>query len=64
LRTTKLWNQDVFALPLKADTEKASKHLQMEFINLQCSTSFNKLQDFYSFVPKEKFIALRFLHQE
>jgi hypothetical protein len=55
----------LFAFPLKADIEKASENLQMELINLQCDTNLNlkfsetKLQDFYSFLPKEIFPVLR-----
>jgi 17beta-estradiol 17-dehydrogenase/3beta-hydroxysteroid 3-dehydrogenase/mitotic-spindle organizing protein 1 len=55
----------LFAIPLKADTEKAPENLQMELINLQCDTNLNqklsetKLQDFYSYLPKEIFPLLR-----
>jgi hypothetical protein len=55
----------LFVHPLKADTEKAPENLQMELINLQCDTNLNqkfseaKLQDFYSYLPKEKFPLLR-----
>jgi 17beta-estradiol 17-dehydrogenase/3beta-hydroxysteroid 3-dehydrogenase/mitotic-spindle organizing protein 1 len=54
-----------FAFPLKADIEKASKNLKMELINFQCDTNLNqkfsetKLQDFYSYLPKENFPLLR-----
>jgi hypothetical protein len=55
----------LFAFPLKADIEKAPENLQMELINLQCDTNLNqkfsetKLQDFYSYLPKEIFPLLR-----
>jgi 17beta-estradiol 17-dehydrogenase/3beta-hydroxysteroid 3-dehydrogenase/mitotic-spindle organizing protein 1 len=55
----------LFAFPLKADIEKAPESLKMELINLQCDTDLNqkfsetKLQDFYSYLPKEKFPPLR-----
>jgi hypothetical protein len=55
----------LFAFPLKADTEKAPENLQIELINLQCDTNLNlkfsetKLQDFYSYLPKEIFPLLR-----
>jgi 17beta-estradiol 17-dehydrogenase/3beta-hydroxysteroid 3-dehydrogenase/mitotic-spindle organizing protein 1 len=55
----------LLAFPLKADIEKAPENLQMELINLQCNTNLNqkfsetKLQDFYSYLPKEKFPLLR-----
>jgi hypothetical protein len=51
----------LFAFPLKADIEKAPENCQMELINLQCDTNMNqtisetKLQDFYIYLPKEKF---------
>jgi 17beta-estradiol 17-dehydrogenase/3beta-hydroxysteroid 3-dehydrogenase/mitotic-spindle organizing protein 1 len=53
------------AFPLKADTEKAPENLQMELINLECDTNLNqkfsetKLQDFYSYLPKEILPLLR-----
>jgi 17beta-estradiol 17-dehydrogenase/3beta-hydroxysteroid 3-dehydrogenase/mitotic-spindle organizing protein 1 len=56
----------LFAFPLKADIEKAPENLQMELTNLQCDTNLNqkfsetKLQDFYSYLPKEKFPLLRY----
>jgi hypothetical protein len=52
-------------LPLKADVENAPENLQMELINLQCDTNLAQklsetdLQDFYSYLPKEKFPVLR-----
>jgi 17beta-estradiol 17-dehydrogenase/3beta-hydroxysteroid 3-dehydrogenase/mitotic-spindle organizing protein 1 len=52
-------------LPLKADDEDAPENLQMEVINLQCDTNLTKkfsetdLQDFYSYLPKEKFLVLK-----
>jgi 17beta-estradiol 17-dehydrogenase/3beta-hydroxysteroid 3-dehydrogenase/mitotic-spindle organizing protein 1 len=55
----------LFAFPLKADIEKAPENLQMQLINLQCDTNLNqkfsetKLQDFYSYLPKEIFPVLR-----
>jgi 17beta-estradiol 17-dehydrogenase/3beta-hydroxysteroid 3-dehydrogenase/mitotic-spindle organizing protein 1 len=55
----------LFAFPLKTDIEKAPENLQMELINLQCDTNLNqkfsetKLQDFYSYLPREKFPPLR-----
>jgi hypothetical protein len=55
----------LFAFPLKADIEKAPENLQMELINLQCNINLNlkfsetKLQDFYSYLPKEIFPLLR-----
>jgi 17beta-estradiol 17-dehydrogenase/3beta-hydroxysteroid 3-dehydrogenase/mitotic-spindle organizing protein 1 len=55
----------VFAFPCKADIAKATENLQMELINLQCDTNLNqkfsetKLQDFYSYLPKEVFPLLR-----
>jgi hypothetical protein len=55
----------LFAFPLKVDIEKAPENLQMKLINLQCDTNLNqkfyetKLQDFYSYLPKEKFPLLR-----
>jgi hypothetical protein len=55
----------LFAFPLKTDIEKAPENVQMELINLQCDTSLNlkfsetKLQDFYSYLPKEIFPLLR-----
>jgi hypothetical protein len=54
----------LFAFPLKADIEKAPENLQTELINLLCDTNLNqkfpetKLQDFYSYLPKEKKIPL------
>jgi hypothetical protein len=54
-----------FAFPLKADIEKAPKNLQTELTNLLCDTNLNqkfsetKLQDFYSYLPKEIFPLLR-----
>jgi hypothetical protein len=55
----------LFAFNLKADIEKAPEDLQIESTNLQCDTNLNqkfsetKLQDFYSYLPKEKFTLLR-----
>jgi 17beta-estradiol 17-dehydrogenase/3beta-hydroxysteroid 3-dehydrogenase/mitotic-spindle organizing protein 1 len=55
----------LFAFPLKADIEKAPENLQMELTNLHCNTNLNqkfpgtKLQDFYSYLPKEQFPLLR-----
>jgi hypothetical protein len=55
----------LFAFPLKADIEKAPESLKMESVNLQCDTDLNqkfsetKLQDFCSYLPKEKFPPLR-----
>jgi 17beta-estradiol 17-dehydrogenase/3beta-hydroxysteroid 3-dehydrogenase/mitotic-spindle organizing protein 1 len=55
----------LFAIPLKADIEKAPENLQMELINLQCDTNlnqkvfWNKIARFYSYLPKEKFPLLR-----
>jgi hypothetical protein len=55
----------LFAFPLKADIEKAPENLQMGLINLQCDTNLNqkfsetKLQDFNSYLPKEKFTLFR-----
>jgi hypothetical protein len=49
----------LFAFLLRADIEKALENLKMELINLQCDTNLNqkfceiKLQDFYSYLPKE-----------
>jgi hypothetical protein len=57
----------LFALPLKADIEKAPENLQMDLINLQCDTNLNQkfseteLQNFYSYLPKETFPPLRSL---
>jgi hypothetical protein len=55
----------LFVLPLKADSENAPGNLQIELINLQCDTNLTwnfsetDLQDFYSYLPKEKFPVLR-----
>jgi hypothetical protein len=55
----------LFAFPMKADNEKAPENLQMELINFRCDTNLNlkfsetKLQDFYSYLPKEIFPLLR-----
>jgi hypothetical protein len=54
-----------FAFPFKAAIEKAPEIFQMKLINLQCDTNLNqkfsetKLQDFYSYLPKEKCPQLR-----
>jgi hypothetical protein len=51
----------LFVLPLKADVENAPENLKMELINLQCDINLTQkfsetdLQDFYSYLPKEKF---------
>jgi AAA15 family ATPase/GTPase len=54
----------LFAFDLKADLEKAPENVQMELINLNRDTKINqkfsetKLQDFYSYLSKEKFPLL------
>jgi 17beta-estradiol 17-dehydrogenase/3beta-hydroxysteroid 3-dehydrogenase/mitotic-spindle organizing protein 1 len=54
-----------FVLTLKEDVENAPENLQVELINLQCGTNLiqkfseTDFQDFYSYLPKEKFPLLR-----
>jgi hypothetical protein len=51
---------NVACFPLKGDNVEVPKNLEMESVNLQCSTDHNqnfpdsKFQDFYSHLPKEK----------
>jgi AAA+ ATPase superfamily predicted ATPase len=54
-----------FAFPLKTDIREASENLQTELTSLHCFTNMNQnfpeieLQEFYSYLPKEKFPLLR-----
>jgi hypothetical protein len=55
----------LFVLHLKADVGNAPENLKMELINLQCDTNLTQkfseteFQDFYTYLPKEKFPVLR-----
>jgi hypothetical protein len=49
----------LFAFPLKADIEKAPENLECDTTNLNQIFLKKKLQDFYSYLPKEKFTLLR-----
>lgn len=62
-RTCELWNWNLCCLLF---FEEHPKYLKMELVNLECDTNLNQViseaefQDFYSCLPKEKFLVLRY----
>jgi hypothetical protein len=56
----------VVCFSLKSDIEEAPENLQMELQILQCDTNLNQVicerrfQDFYCYLPKEKFPLLKY----